>query len=310
MSDQSTAPAARSDTVAESEELFAEAGDGIRLCYQTYGDPSDAAMLLIMGLGGPMTWWDPDLCRMLAGRGFFVIRYDNRDTGRSSRASGRISTGDLLRGFLGARTSPPYTLDDMADDAFGLLDHLEAPAAHVVGVSMGGMIAQTMAVLRPDRVRSLTSIMSTTGRRTVGWQSPRLLPGMLSRRGSSKEEYVAASAALWKLIGSPAYPETRETTPTRAAETWERGVSNAGVLRQMAAILAQPDRTSALGRLSMPALVVHGTSDRMVHRSGGRATAAAIPGCELLLLPGMGHDLPIALHSTFADAITRTARRA
>ncbi|MGH3444942.1 MAG: alpha/beta fold hydrolase, partial [Nocardioidaceae bacterium] len=275
----------------------------------TYGDPADEAMVLVMGLGGPMTWWDPDLCRMLARRGFFVIRYDNRDTGRSTRASGGISTMDLLRGFVGARTRPPYTLDDLAADAFGLLDHLDIAAAHVVGVSMGGMIAQTMAVLAPNRMRSLTSMMSTTGRRTVGWQSPRLLPGMLSRRGASKEEYVAASAALWKLIGSPAYPETRETTPLRAAETWERGVSNAGVLRQMAAILAQPDRTKALGALRMPALVVHGTKDRMVHRSGGRATAAAIPGCELLLLPGMGHDLPIALHSTFADAITRTARR-
>jgi pimeloyl-ACP methyl ester carboxylesterase len=151
-----------------------------------------------MGLGGPMNWWDPALCTMLADRGFFVIRFDNRDTGRSTRIDGRINRRMLLGSFVGARrrTHPPYTLTNMADDAFGLLDSLRIDSAHVVGVSMGGMIAQTMAIARPERVRSLTSIMSTTGRRSVGWTDPRLLPMMLTGRAASAEEYVAASARL------------------------------------------------------------------------------------------------------------------
>jgi pimeloyl-ACP methyl ester carboxylesterase len=179
----------------------------------------------------------------------------------------------------------------------------------VVGVSMGGMIAQTIAVHHRDRVRSLTSIMSTTGRRTVGWQDPRLAPMMLVQR-SSREAYIETSARLWRIIGSPAYPDTAEAVKERAAETWDRGVSRAGVSRQVAAILTQPDRTRELRTLDVPALVIHGLDDKMVHVSGGRATARAIPGAELLLVPGMGHDLPTQLHDVFVDAIERTAARA
>jgi pimeloyl-ACP methyl ester carboxylesterase len=279
------------------------------ICYQTFGEASDPAMLLVMGLGGPMTWWDPGFCRRLAAQGFHVIRFDNRDTGRSSRVEGRVSRAGLARSFVGRAGPPPYHLTDMADDAVALLDHLGHADAHVVGISMGGMIAQTMAVHRPERVRSLTSIMSTTGRRTVGWQDPRLLPMLLARRGS-REQYVATSARLWKLIGSPLYPDTTDAVQQRAAETWDRGVTAAGVARQMSAILAQPDRTASLRSLGVPTLVIHGMSDRMVHVSGGRATSHAIPGSELLLVPGMGHDLPVDLHDTFVEAITRTARRA
>jgi pimeloyl-ACP methyl ester carboxylesterase len=262
-----------------------------------------------MGLGGPMTWWDPAFCRMLAERGFFVIRYDNRDTGRSSRANGRVNRRMLVRGFLGRGGRPPYTLDDMAEDGFGLLDHLGLDTAHVVGISMGGMIVQTMALLHPERVLSLTSIMSTPGRRTVGWQDPRLLPRLLERRADTRDAYVASSARFWEVIGSVAYPDTQEAVLERAGETWDRGVSAAGVARQMLAILAQPDRTRRLHGLRLPALVIHGTDDKMVHVSGGRATAQAIPGSELLLVPGMGHDLPAALHETFVDAIRRVADR-
>ena len=191
---------------------------GVELCYQTFGDPDGEPLLLVMGLGGPMTWWDPELCRMLAERGFYVVRYDNRDTGRSSGLQGRVTPPALVRAFAGRGGRPPYTLGDMADDAFGLLDHLGLDSAHVVGISMGGMIAQTMAIEHPDRVRSLTSIMSTTGKRTVGWQHPRLLPMLLASRGAGREAYVDGSARIWQLIGSPALPaaEPRRSAPAPA----------------------------------------------------------------------------------------------
>jgi hypothetical protein len=172
------------------------------------------------------------------------------------------------------------------------------------------MIAQTMALSNPRRVLSLTSIMSSTGRRTVGWQDPRLLPMLLARRARSRDHYVEASAKLWKLIGSPLYPDTVEAVRQRAGETWDRGVTPAGVARQIGAILTQPDRSRTLRSLRIPSLVIHGTQDRMVHVSGGRATSQAIPGSELLLIPGMGHDVPAVLHETFVEAIRRTADRA
>jgi pimeloyl-ACP methyl ester carboxylesterase len=293
-----------------SPERFATLPNGLDICYQTFGDPSAEPLLLVMGLGGPMTWWSPEFCRKLAEHGFFVIRYDNRDTGRSSRVRGRVTRRMLVRSFLRRGSRPPYTLDDMAGDGFGLLDHLGADAAHVVGISMGGMIAQTMAVLRPERVLSLTSIMSTTGRRTVGWQDPRLLPRLLERRATTREAYVASSARFWAIIGSVAYPDTEEAVLERAGETWDRGISASGVARQMVAILAQPDRSRRLRELTMPTLVVHGLNDKMVHVSGGRATSHAIPGSELLLVPGMGHDLPVQLEDTFVEAIRRVADRA
>jgi pimeloyl-ACP methyl ester carboxylesterase len=296
-------------SVTVSEELFAPVGRAVDLCYQTYGDPDGEPVLLVMGLGGPMTWWDPELCAQLVDRGFHVIRYDNRDAGRSTRIQGRVSRGTLVRAFAGQRVRTPYSLGDMAEDAFGLLDHLGLDSAHVVGVSMGGMIAQTMAIAQPKRVRSLTSIMSTTGKRTVGWQHPSLLPSLLGQR-AGRAAYIEASVKTWRLIGSPGYPTTEEKTRTRAAETYDRGVTATGTMHQMLAVITQPNRSPQLRALRMPALVVHGLADRMVHVSGGRATAAAIPGAELLLIDGMGHDLPPDLFETFADGIRRTASRA
>ena len=296
--------------IAVSSELFAPGAPGVELCYQTFGDPDDEPLLLVMGLGGPMTWWDPALCRMLAERGFYVIRYDNRDTGRSTKVAGRVSRTMLIRAFSGRHVRTPYGLADMAADAFALLDHLDLESAHVAGVSMGGMIAQTMAIEQPRRVRSLTSIMSTTGKRSVGWQHPRLLPVLIARRGRGRTAYAEGSAAIWNLIGSPLYPNDPESVLTKAHETFDRGWSNGGVLRQMIAVTTQENRTQRLHAVRVPALVVHGTADRMVHPSGGRATAAAIPGAELLLVDGMGHDLPPALFETFADGIRRTADRA
>jgi pimeloyl-ACP methyl ester carboxylesterase len=296
--------------IPSSGERFAPGAPGVQLCYQTYGDPGDEPLLLVMGLGGPMTWWDPQLCRMLAERGFYVIRYDNRDTGRSTKVRGRVTRAMLVRAFTGRRVRAPYGLSDLAADAFALLDHLGLDSAHVAGVSMGGMIAQTMAIERPDRVRSLTSIMSTTGKRSVGWQHPRLLPVLVTRRGRGRTAYARGSAAIWALIGSPLYPNDPADVLAKAEATFDRGWSNSGVLRQMLAVTTQPNRTEQLRGLRMPALVVHGTADRMVHPSGGRATAAAIQGAELLLIDGMGHDLPPALFETYADAIRRVANRA
>jgi len=296
--------------VSVSEESFAPLASGVEICYQTFGEPTADPLLLVMGLGGPMNWWDTGLCTLLAEHGFFVIRYDNRDTGRSSRDRGRVRRADLVRAFSGRRVVPPYTIADLAEDAFGLLDHLDIPAAHVVGASMGGMIAQTMAIAIPERVLSLTSIMSSTGRRTVGWQSPLLLPTLIGRRGPEREAYLAGSQKVWRLISSPGFPFDQDDLLKRGNETFDRGVSRAGVMRQMMAVLTQPDRTAQLRRLRMPVLVIHGLADRMVHVSGGRSTATAVPGSELLLIDAMGHDFPKPLYDTIVAAIRRTADRA
>jgi pimeloyl-ACP methyl ester carboxylesterase len=297
-------------SVPSSPELFAPVPTGIELCYRTYGDPADEPMLLVMGLASPLTWWDPELCSMLARRGYFVITFDNRDVGRSTKVAGRVTRATLVRGFASARTRAPYSMTDFARDAFGLLDHLGIESTHVVGVSMGGMIAQTMAIDDPARVRSLTSIMSTTGRRTVGWQHPRLYPVLLRPVRPGRQAYADNSVAIDRLIGSPGYPRPEERTRQIAEETFDRGVSGHGTLRQMMAVLTQPDRSRLLHAVLIPTLVIHGLADQMVHVSGGRATAAAVPGAELLLVDGMGHDLPPELFATFVEAIDRTAARA
>ncbi|MDR6116907.1 pimeloyl-ACP methyl ester carboxylesterase [Aeromicrobium sp. SORGH_AS981] len=296
--------------MAGSGEQFAHLPSGIDLCYETFGDPTDPPVLLVMGLGGPMGWWDVAFCEQLVARGLFVVRYDNRDTGRSTKLrQHRVSRIDLAKALVGL-TTPPYTIGDLADDAFGLLDHLEIDAAHVVGVSMGGMIAQTMAVAHPERVRSLVSIMSTTGRRTVGYQNPKLLPALLSKAGHTRDEYVERSLRGTQMIASPDYPTDPEFARDRAYETYDRGWSAGGVTRQVMAILTQPDRTADLARLDVPATVIHGTRDPLVHRSGGKATAAALRGSEHVEIEGMAHDLPSQLYDQIVEAIVRTVERA
>jgi pimeloyl-ACP methyl ester carboxylesterase len=200
-------------------------------------------------------------------------------------------------------------MSDLAADGIGLLDHLGLDKAHVAGVSMGGMIAQTMAIEHRQRVASLTSIMSTTGRRSVGWQDPKLFPRLLERRQPTRDWYVDSSTAFWKLIGSPDYPNAEDEVRQKAGETYDRGISRAGVVRQMLAVLTQPNRTVALRSVRLPVLVIHGLNDRMVHVSGGRATSSAVPGSELLLIDGMGHDMPRDLWPVFADGIRRNADR-
>jgi pimeloyl-ACP methyl ester carboxylesterase len=297
--------------VTRQAEATAVLPSGISLAYDTFGAASDPPILLIMGLSGPLSWWDPVFCEHLAERGFYVIRYDNRDIGHSTVLTDRpVRRADVFRAAARRSTPVPYSMSDLADDAVGLLDHLGIPRAHLTGVSMGGMIAQTVAIEHPERVLSLVSLMSTTGRRSVGWQDPRLLPRLVAGRSRSREQYIEQSEETWRMIGSPAYPVDFATSRVRAGETYDRGISAAGVLRQMLAVLTQPDRTVRLSRVTVPTLVVHGLSDRMVHVSGGRATAQAIPGAELLLIDGMGHDLPEKLWPTFIDGIVRTARRA
>jgi pimeloyl-ACP methyl ester carboxylesterase len=262
-------------------------------------------LLLVMGLGGPMIWWDDELCGLLADRGFFVIRFDNRDCGRSQAMTGRAS---LVGSFLGAKQ--PYTLGDMADDAAGLLDHLGVESAHVTGASLGGMIAQTLAIRHPQRVRSLVSIMSTTGSRFVGFPQLRVVPALLGGRPMDRDGYIALATATFRKIGSPGFPFDEARMRERSGKTFDRGINRAGTLRQLVAVTSATDRTARLRKLRIPALVIHGKQDPLVHVSGGKATARAIPGAELILVPGMGHDMPRAVWPTLVDGIDRTADRA
>jgi pimeloyl-ACP methyl ester carboxylesterase len=296
--------------VAGSGERFASLTSGIDLCFETFGNADDPAILLIMGLGGPMGWWSEDFCERLAARGYFVIRYDNRDTGRSTKLrQHKVGRSEILRAYVGLARAP-YGLGDLAGDAFGLLDDLGIERVNLVGVSMGGMIAQTMAIADPKRVLSMTSIMSTTGRRTVGWLHPRVIPAMLASGGHTRDAYVERSLRNTSLIASPAFPSDEAASRARAFETYDRGWIASGVARHMLAVLTQPDRTKDLAGLDLPVTVIHGTNDPLVHRSGGRATAAAVPGAEHLEIAGMAHDLPVQLYDTYVDAIVRTAERA
>ena len=291
-------------------EQTASLPSGIDICYETFGEESKPAILLVMGLGGPMGWWTSDFCTRLSNRGYFVIRFDNRDTGRSTKLrQHRVTKKDILKAFVG-RAKAPYRLSDMAQDAFGLLDHLGIERANLAGVSMGGMIIQTMAIADPRRVLSLTSIMSSTGKRGVGWTHPRLFPTMLSSAGNTRESYIERSLRSSSAIGSPEFRTDETIARDRAGETYDRGWSASGVGRHMMAVLTQPDRTDDLANLDISTTVVHGLRDQLVNPSGGRATAKAIRGAEFVEIVGMGHDIPVQLYETFIDAITRTAERA
>jgi pimeloyl-ACP methyl ester carboxylesterase len=287
-------------------EQFADIGR-VKLCYETFGDPADPAILLIMGLGTQMVAWREDFCRQLVDRGFFVIRFDNRDSGRSTSMKGRPAT---LRQLVTKRVKkPPYTLGEMADDAIGLLDHLGIQKAHIVGASMGGMIAQHIAMRYPARALSLTSIMATTGARFVGQPKMAVVPLFLSRPSGGKDEYIERAVKLFRAVGSKRRFD-EEYVREGAALAWERGINMAGTGRQLAAITADGNRSKRLARVKAPTLVIHGKDDRLVNPSGGKATAKAIPGARLLLVDDMGHDLPRPLWPTLIDAIAENARRA
>jgi pimeloyl-ACP methyl ester carboxylesterase len=289
-----------------SEQLV-QVGD-VELCCETFGERSDPALLLVMGLGTQMLAWREEFCEELVKRGFFVIRYDNRDVGRSTRFSGVRPPG-LLELLRRKPREAAYTLDDMADDGIGLLDALDIDKAHVVGASMGGMIGQVMAVRHPDRVLSLTSIMSTTGGRFVGMQSPRVFPYLLGSPPNDEDQYIERARSLFDVIGSPGFERNDEEFTDLARRSFRRGISPSATGRQLAAIIGAGDRTKDLAGIRAPTLVIHGSDDKMIAPSGGRATAKAIPGAELMIIEGMGHDLPRGAWEQIADAIARNAAR-
>lgn len=291
-----------------SEERLAPV-NGIEIAYQEVGDPDAAPLILVMGLGTQMLGWDEEFCALLAERGFRVVRFDNRDIGHSTmlESGGVPSRLDL---FIGRRESAAYLLSDMANDTIGLMDHLGIDSAHVVGASMGGMIGQTLAIEHAERVRSLVSIMSTTGSRRVGTPTLKAFGALLAKAPQGRDAYIERIVKTFKVIGSPAYPMDEARFRELAGRLYDRSHNPKGVLRQMHAIGASGDRTAALRKLQLPATVIHGTRDPLVRPSGGRATAKAIPGARLRIVEGMGHDLPRALWPTFIGEIADTASRA
>jgi pimeloyl-ACP methyl ester carboxylesterase len=289
-------------------EAMTTVGD-VELCHEEFGDPADPALLLVMGLGTQMLAWREEFCRMLADEGFFVIRYDNRDIGRSTHISDARPPGLLELATRRVR-NPPYTLDDLADDAAGLIAALTPGSAHVVGASMGGMIAQMLAARHPGRVRSLTSIMSSTGKSFTGQPSLKVLPLLTKPPARTRADAIDRIQALFSIIGSPGYPSDPADMQEMAGAAFDRETDRRGAGRQLGAILASGDREAALRTITSPTLVVHGTADRMVNVSGGKRTAHVIPGARLELIEGMGHDLPKALWPRFVELITAHARAA
>ncbi|WP_327273756.1 alpha/beta fold hydrolase [Streptomyces sp. NBC_01224] len=284
-----------------------EVSPGVSIAYETFGDPSDAPVLLVMGFSAQMIAWHEDFCRALAHRGRYVIRYDNRDCGLSTKFDDHpVDTGRLIAAVSSgdipsALAMVPYTLQDMADDGLDLLTALGIERAHVVGSSMGGMIAQTMAVTRPRRVLTLTSMMSSTGEPEYGRSSPEAQAVVSSPKPADREGYIAAAERdlAWasKRYGDPA--ALREL----AANSYDRAYHPAGVGRQLGAMVLGGSRADALRKLRVPTLVIHGLDDTLVDPSGGERTADLVPGAKLLLIPGMGHDRPRELWPEINDAI-------
>jgi pimeloyl-ACP methyl ester carboxylesterase len=275
--------------------------NGIEIEYVTEGDPSDPALLLVMGLGAQLTTWPDGFVDGLRQRGFYVIRYDNRDSGLSTKFEGLPDIAALFTGT--DLSSTVYRIEDMADDGAALLGALGITKAHVVGASMGGMITQALVINHPELFLSACSIMSTTGDRAVGAPTGEALTALLRPVATSREEAIQAGLEGSLAIGSPGYPTDERTLRERAAAAYDRSYCPEGTVRQLGAILGSSDRTEGLHGVDMPFLVVHGEADPLVTPSGGDATAAAVPGSRLLTFPGMGHDLPEALWDTITDAI-------
>jgi pimeloyl-ACP methyl ester carboxylesterase len=290
------------------------AANGIMLEYEDYGAPSAPPVLLIMGLGAQLTLWPIELVDALVARGFRVIRYDNRDIGLSTKfdAAGVTDMAAMMMKLAtGQKPDIAYSLDDMAADAAGLLNALGIARAHIVGASMGGMIAQLVAVNHPAKVLTLTSIMSTTGNPAVPPAKPEAMAVLTSRPTAPEPDAVVEfGVRAAKIIGSPAYPQDERRIRDRVRSDFERSFSPLGMMRQMAAIMVSGDRRARLTAISAPTLVIHGDADPLVPLEGGRDTAATIPGAELRVITGMGHDLPVQLVDTIADAIATHAAKA
>ena len=298
--------------VAHQPQQIARA-NGIDICYEIFGEPAAEPMLLIMGLGAQMVLWDDAFCEQLAARGFRVIRFDNRDIGQSGKLTGgkRLGAVELLKlRFLRIPIAAPYKIIDMARDTTCLMDALGIKSAHLVGASMGGMIAQEVAISFPQRVRSLTSIMSTTGNPKVPPPTKEAAAMLMAPPPTTKEEYFARFAQTWKILRVGSFPEDEALDPSRAARVYSRGLNPAGVGRQLRAILASGSRKARLSSVTAPTLVIHGTVDPLVHPMGGKDTAASIPGAKLLMIEGMGHAIPIPMWPQIIGAIADHAKGA
>lgn len=286
-------------------------GAGVELYYEVGGEADGVPLLLVNGLGSQLVTWHPELIAAFGDRGFKVITFDNRDVGLSTKVRG----GDepvlpkIFAALQGEPVDPPYLLHDMAADAVAVLDAVGEPSAHIFGVSMGGMIVQAMAIDFPDRVRSLTSVMSTTGDLDVGQPHPGVAKVLYDAPPAEREANVAHQVEVSRTIGSPSDFE-EDWARHKAELQFDRGVDPDATGRQMFAIVASGSRTEALRHVDVPALIVHGDVDPLVDVSGGRRTAEAIPGAELLVLPGMGHDLPASQWSPIIDAVTKLVARA
>ncbi|MEU9002110.1 alpha/beta hydrolase [Streptomyces sp. NPDC059982] len=293
-----------------SEQKAFEVGpSGIEVAYERFGDPRDPAVLLIMGIALQMLGWPEGFCAELAARGVQVIRFDNRDVGLSSHFPD-APVPDVRAALAGDLSSVSYNLSDMAADSIGLLDALGIDGAHLVGLSMGGAIAQTAALEHPGRVRSLTSMMSSTGDPRVGRPKPEALGALAGPVATEREEVVERMVRTVRVLGSPGFPFDEAAVRDRARRSFDRAHDPLGVARQAAAAIASGDRTARLASLTVPTLVIHGSDDVMCDVSGGRATAGAVPGAEFVTFEGMGHDLPRALWPEIASLITDLVRRA
>lgn len=284
--------------------------NGIQIEYETFGDPGDRPLLLTMGLGAQLVLWEESFCEGLAERGHYVVRYDNRDVGLSTKFE-EAGSPDLMAVMSGAAPpAPAYTVEDMAADAAGLIEALGFSSAHVCGASMGGMIVQTLALRHRDRVRSMTSIMSTTGNPDLPSPDPAVAGRLAMGPAADREDAIQRSVDTFKAIGSPGFDFDELGVRDRAARSFDRCFLPSGQARQLVAILNQSNRVPELGTLEIPSLVVHGAADPLVPVEGGHDTAAAIPGAELWVVEGMGHDLPRAIHAELSDRIANLTQRA
>lgn len=294
--------------IARSEERFARAGE-LDLCWQQFGRDEDPPVLMIMGLGAQMVLWPDELCELIAGEGFRVIRFDNRDAGRSTVLAD-APTGTVPRALAGDIPEGAYSLSDMAGDAVGLLDSLGIEKAHIIGNSLGGMVAQTLVIEHPERALSLASISSTTGDSSVGEAAPAGIEALLAAPPPERDGYVATLLEARRKIGSSGFPFDEERAARIAGLSFDRGFHPKGTVRQTIAILKSGDRTGRLGEIEVPTVVIHGEDDPLIGVSGGRATAAAIPEATLVTIPGMGHDLPAGVWEQVAGEVVANARRA
>jgi pimeloyl-ACP methyl ester carboxylesterase len=287
--------------------------NGIDICYEIFGEPSAEPLVLIMGLASQMVQWDDGFCEQLAARGFRVIRFDNRDIGQSSKlpGAGRLTRWEMLKmRFLNIPPEAPYTLRDMAEDTIALMDVLGIRSAHIVGASMGGMIAQEIAIDFPERVRSLISIMSTTGDPDLPQPSDETVALLTEPQPKSRDKFIARFERNSKVLRAGRFPADEALDRSRAERVFDRGLNPPGVGRQIRAVLASGSRKERLARVRAPTLVIHGTSDPLVDPKAGEETAASIPGAKLMIVQGMGHAIPMPMWPQIIDAIDKHAHEA